>query len=368
MAAVYDQIGRGYVVTRQPDPRLARAIRVALGEARSVVNVGAGTGSYEPADLRVTAVEPSLAMIHQRPAAAAPVVQAVAERLPFPDAAFDAALAVLTVHHWQARAAAGLDELARVARQRVVILTWDPACRDAFWLMTQYVPEIVALDLPRFPSVADFVRSLGPVEVRPLPIPHDCQDGFLGAFWRRPEAYLDPNVRRAISGFAQLAPEVVEAGMARLLDDLRTGRWDAQFGWLRRQESTALNSHPPWSDVWTGGTAAEALLPAPLASGGRVPRRASGWQPAQPSDRSAPAEDTPLASGRLISTASSASLDNRSCCLCLYSSFFLPASHPFPPRRPFCHPAPPPPRSRPRHYLWHRSFRRHLRGSRPDSA
>jgi len=239
MAAVYDAIGCGYVVTRQPDARIARGIREALGEARTVVNVGAGTGSYEPTDLRVLAVEPSLEMLRQRPAGAAPVVQAVAEHLPFPDASCDAALAVLTVHHWQERAA-GLTELARVARQRVVILTWDPACRDAFWLTTQYVPAVVEFDVPRFPPVAEFVRYLGPVEARPLPIPHDCQDGFLGAFWRRPEAYLDPNVRRAMSGFAQLAPEVIQAGLARLTDDLRTGRWDAQFGWLRGQESLDL--------------------------------------------------------------------------------------------------------------------------------
>jgi SAM-dependent methyltransferase len=239
MAAVYDAIGCGYVVTRQPDPRLARAIREALGEARTVLNVGAGTGSYEPAALRVVAVEPSLEMLRERPASAVQAVQAVAEYLPFPDAAFDAALAVLTVHHWQDRAA-GLTELCRVARQRVVLLTWDPACRDAFWLTTQYVPEIVDFDVPRFPSIAELARYLGTIEMRPLPIPHDCQDGFLGAFWRRPEAYLDPHIRRAMSGFTQLAPQVVQAGLARLAADLRSGRWDAQFGWLRRQESLDL--------------------------------------------------------------------------------------------------------------------------------
>jgi SAM-dependent methyltransferase len=239
MPAVYDTIGCGYVVTRQPDPRLALAICTALGEARTVVNVGAGTGSYEPPDLRVTAVEPSLEMLRQRPAGAAPAVQAVAEHLPFAAASFDAATAVLTVHHWHNRVA-GLAELARVARDRVVVLTWDPAYGDAFWLTAHYLPEIVDLDVPRFPSMAEFVCTLGPVESQPLLIPHDCQDGFLGAFWRRPDAYLDPNVRRAISGFAQLAPDVVQAGMARLADDLRMGRWDAQFGWLRSQESLDL--------------------------------------------------------------------------------------------------------------------------------
>ena len=239
MAAVYDEIGHSYVATRQPDPRIAQAIRVALGEARTVLNVGAGTGSYEPPDLQVVAVEPSRAMIRQRPAGTAPVVQAAAEHLPWADAAFDATLAILTVHHWSDQAA-GLTELRRVARHRVVLLTWDPACRDAFWLTTQYVPEVVDFDVPRFPSMTKLARCLGCIEVQPLLIPHDCQDGFLGAFWRRPEAYLDPDVRRAMSGFAQLPPKVIHAGLARLAADLRSGQWDVQFGWVRDQASLDL--------------------------------------------------------------------------------------------------------------------------------
>jgi SAM-dependent methyltransferase len=239
MEAVYDEIGHSYVVTRQPDTRIAAAIRAALGEARTVLNVGAGTGSYEPADLQVVAVEPSRTMIQQRPAGTAPVVQAVAEHLPWSDAAFDATLAILTVHHWHDRAA-GLAELRRVARHRVVLLTWDPTCRDAFWLIIRYLPEILALDVPRFPSMAELSHCLGQIEARPVPIPHDCQDGFLGAFWRRPEAYLDPNVRRAISGFAQLPSEVVDAGLAHLAEDIRSGQWDTQFGWVRDQTSLDL--------------------------------------------------------------------------------------------------------------------------------
>jgi SAM-dependent methyltransferase len=239
MEAVYDEIGHSYVVTRQPDTRIAAAIRAALGEARTVLNVGAGTGSYEPADLQVVAVEPSRTMIQQRPAGTAPVVQAVAEHLPWSDAAFDATLAILTVHHWHDRAA-GLAELRRVARHRVVLLTWDPTCRDAFWLITRYLPEILDLDVPRFPSMAELSHCLGQIEARPVPIPHDCQDGFLGAFWRRPEAYLDPNVRRAISGFAQLPSEVVDAGLAHLAEDIRSGQWDTQFGWVRDQTSLDL--------------------------------------------------------------------------------------------------------------------------------
>jgi SAM-dependent methyltransferase len=239
MDAVYDEIGHSYSVTRQPDPRIARAISRALGEARTVLNVGAGTGSYEPADLQVVAVEPSYAMLQQRPASAAPVVQAVAEHLPWADAAFDATLAILTIHHWHNRAA-GLAEMRRVARHRMVLLTWDPACRGAFWLINQYMPEILELDVPRFPSLAELSRCLGRIAVRPVPIPYDCQDGFLGAFWRRPESYLDPNVRRAISGFAQLPPEVVNAALAHLAEDLRSGQWDARFGWMRTQTSLDL--------------------------------------------------------------------------------------------------------------------------------
>ena len=239
MQAVYDKIGHSYAVTRQPDTRIAAAIRAALDEVRTVLNVGAGTGSYEPADLQVVAVEPSRAMIQQRPTGTAPVVQAVAEHLPWSDAAFDVTLAILTIHHWHDRAA-GLAELRRVARHRVVLLTWDPACGDAFWLITRYIPEILDLDVPRFPSMAELSRYLGQIEARPLPIPHDCRDGFLGAFWRRPEAYLDPNVRRAISGFVQLPPEVVNAGLAHLAEDLRSGQWDTQFGWVREQTSLDL--------------------------------------------------------------------------------------------------------------------------------
>src|SRR5262245_32861203 len=165
MEAIYDQIGHSYGATRQPDPRIAAAIRTALGEAQTVLNVGAGTGSYEPADLQVVAVEPSLAMIHQRSAGTAPVIQAVAEHLPWPHAAVAATLAILTAHHWRDRAT-GLTELRRVARHRVVLLTWDPACCDAFWLITRYIPEILALDIPRFPSMAELSRCLGQIEVR----------------------------------------------------------------------------------------------------------------------------------------------------------------------------------------------------------
>jgi SAM-dependent methyltransferase len=237
--SVYDRIGRAYTRTRQPDPRIAAAIRAALGDARTLVNVGAGAGAYEPRDRRVVAVEPSRAMVAQRPAGAAPCVRAVAERLPFRDRAVEASLAVLTVHHWQDQAA-GLAELRRIAERRVVVLTWDPAFGGGYWLTAEYFPEMLDLDRPRFPTMATLHRWLGPVRVTPVPVPHDCRDGFLGAFWRRPEAYLDPAVRGGISSFAQIRPERVERGLRRLAEDLRSGRWEAAHGALRRRESLDL--------------------------------------------------------------------------------------------------------------------------------
>ena len=221
MAQLYDDIGRDYRAHRRPDPRLAAAVTRALGDAATVVNVGAGAGSYEPADRRVVAVEPSAAMIAQRPAGSAPVVQASATDLPFRDAGFAAALAVLTVHHWPDRAR-GLAELARVARERVVLLTWDPA-KPEFWLVDEYFPEVWVIDRPIFPTLEDLQCVLGPIEIRAVPIPADCTDGFLGAYWRRPEAYLDPGVRGAISTFTKL-PDV-EPGLARLRADLADGTW-----------------------------------------------------------------------------------------------------------------------------------------------
>ena len=234
---LYDTIGRGYDAHRRPDPRLAAAIAGALGGAPSIVNVGAGAGSYEPIDRPVTAVEPSAAMLRQRRPGAAPAVRASATDLPFRDAAFAAALAILTVHHWPDRAR-GLAELARVARDRVVIVTWDPDARYAFWLVDDYFPEIPAIDRVIFPTLDDLRRVLGPIEVLTLPIPHDCVDGFLGAYWRRPEAYLDAGVRGAISGFTKLAD--VAPGLARLRADLADGTWERRHGHLRRHDAIDL--------------------------------------------------------------------------------------------------------------------------------
>ena len=219
--AIYDEIGRTYASTRRPDPRIAAAIRAALGEAGSVVNVGAGAGSYEPAQT-VLAVEPSAAMIAQRPPGAAPAVQATAERIPLADGACDAALAVLTIHHW-ADQRRGVAEMRRVAG-RVVILTWDPGYAEAFWLVRDYMPESTALDQRRMPPIAHVCDWMGGAEVIPVPVPHDCVDGFFGAYWRRPEAYLDPRVRAGMSNLAQLGAPVDRA-VAALRADLESGAW-----------------------------------------------------------------------------------------------------------------------------------------------
>lgn len=217
----YDAIGRAYAGHRRPDPRIARVISTALGEAQSVVNVGAGTGSYEPTDRAVVAVEPSSVMIAQRPANAAPVVRGSADNLPFADGAFEAALAILTVHHWSDRRA-GLAEMRRVARGQVVVLTWDPE-HPGFWLVRDYFPDIIDLDRSIFPTLAELEAVLGHVEVSAVPIPHDCVDGFLGAYWRRPAAYLDEGVRAGISTFARIKD--VAPRIERLRAELEDGQW-----------------------------------------------------------------------------------------------------------------------------------------------
>jgi SAM-dependent methyltransferase len=232
---LYDTIGRGYARGRRPDPRIAAQLTAALGKARSVLNVGAGAGSYEPPGRRVVALEPSAVMLAQRPKGAARAVRARAEALPFPDRAFDAAMAVLTVHHWADRHG-GLAECARVARRRVVLLTWDPAA-DKFWLLRDYFPEFAEADREVFPTMAAYAEAFGPgacMEVSPLPVPRDCVDGFLGAYWARPEAYLDAAVRAGMSSFARPG---TEAGLARLRSDLATGAWNARHGHLLAAEA-----------------------------------------------------------------------------------------------------------------------------------
>jgi SAM-dependent methyltransferase len=226
MSELYDRIGSGYASYRRPEWRIADQILRSLGAAGSVVNVGAGTGSYEPGDRLVIAVEPSRTMIRQRTSRAAPAVQATAYALPFRDGAFAASLASLTIQHWSRRAA-GLDELARSARDRVVVFTWDPDA-DGFWLTNEYFPELLELDRAIFPPLSELSRCFGRIDVEPILIPHDCSDGFLGAYWRRPAAYLEAGVRGAISSFSRIAG--VDAGLARLAGDLHSGEWRRRHG------------------------------------------------------------------------------------------------------------------------------------------
>ena len=231
MAALYDRIGKTYSGRRQSDPRIAVAINTALSDCKSVLNVGAGTGSYEPPGLDVVAVEPSQTMIDQRPSGSARCVQGSAESLPFPDGSFDAVMGVMTVHHWS-DLRRGLAECKRVARKKVVFLTTDMDVFGQFWLM-DYFPALIDIDRKGFPPMSVFAEVFGNVAITNVPIPSDCIDGFLGAYWRWPEAYLDPLVRGSISTFAAL-PDV-DAGMAALRDDVESGAWNAKYGTLRQQ-------------------------------------------------------------------------------------------------------------------------------------
>ncbi|MBC9713302.1 MerR family transcriptional regulator [Streptomyces sp. TRM66268-LWL] len=223
-AQLYETIGSAYPATRRTDPRIAASIWAALGDARTVLNVGAGTGSYEPADREVTAVEPSAVMRAQRPAGAAPCLDASAESLPFEDGAFDAAMAVSTVHHWH-DPIAGLREMRRVAK-RVVVFTYDASStgwRDRFWLTRDYLPEFAGL-LTDWPSLADLTRAIDG-RAEPVLIPWDCADGFFEAYWRRPEAYLEEHVRRAVSVWTRVGAEAERRAVDGLREDLASGRW-----------------------------------------------------------------------------------------------------------------------------------------------
>lgn len=230
--AIYDASGKtlsqGYARRRRPDPRIAAAVVAALADARSVVNIGAGTGSYEPADRIVQAVEPSQGMIAQRAADAAPCVCAPAEALPFADGSYDAAMADLTMHHWSDWRA-GLKEMRRVARRRVVLLTFDAEVSE-FWLTRDYFPQIIASDRRMMPKLSELKETLGEFQAIPVLIPHDCIDGFLGAYWRRPATYLDPAARQSMSPFAGID---CGAGLERLAADLDSGAWLSRNADLR---------------------------------------------------------------------------------------------------------------------------------------
>ncbi len=237
-ARLYDTIGTTYTATRRTDPRIAARFWAALGDARTVLNVGAGSGSYEPTGRHVTAVEPSAVMRAQRPAGAAPCVAATAERLPFGDGAFDAAMALATVDHWP-DPVAGLRELRRVAR-RVVVFTHDAGDPGRFWLTRDYLPEHAGLWAGR-PSLAELAAAIGARTER-VPIPWDCADGFFEAYWRRPEAYLDDRVRAGMSVWARVGPDAERRAVGGLRADLASGRWEARNRDLLYRDTMELNS------------------------------------------------------------------------------------------------------------------------------
>jgi len=234
-STVYDRIGADYARQRRPDPRWQAAVEAALGQSKTVVNIGAGTGSYEPDDRYVLAVEPSTTMIRQRQAGAPPALQASAEDLPIADAQFDVAMAIVTLHHWRDWAA-GLREMQRVA-DRAVILHFDPVLHGEFWLARDYLPELTEVwrDVPAVDEVAAKI-GLNTV-VRELLVPWDCVDGFLPAYWRRPEAYLDPVVQQSMSGLQLLEPTVLSRGLAKLRSDLQDGTWQRRNAPLLRADA-----------------------------------------------------------------------------------------------------------------------------------
>jgi SAM-dependent methyltransferase len=234
----YDTIGHGYARTRREDPRLRARIHAALGDARVIVNVGAGTGSYEPRDRHVIAIEPSDVMAAQRPRELAPALRCTAGSLPLRDGAVDAAMAVVTLHHWDSERERGVRELRRVARGPVVIVTFDAEVSGAMWLVADYLSELDALDRAIFPQPAMIASWLGgDVAIEPLEIPRDCEDWMLGSFWAHPERVLDAAARSATSGFARMDPTIVERVVTAIGRDLASGAWDARHGGLRALDS-----------------------------------------------------------------------------------------------------------------------------------
>lgn len=230
--APYDRLGRGYSRVRQPDPRIAAQIDAALCEARTVLNVGAGTGSYEPEGRLVTAVEPSAEMIGQRAPGSAPVVQASAEDLPFANRSFDASLAVLTAHHW-ADLSAGLAEMLRVSRERIVIVTFDPEALADLWIARDYFPEMLALKRRSGATSSDLGTLLAATTVEPIPVPRDCTDLFFAALWARPEKLFEEEVVRPMWVWQSISEEARRGGRERLRADLESGTWEQRYGHLR---------------------------------------------------------------------------------------------------------------------------------------
>jgi SAM-dependent methyltransferase len=236
--ALYDEFGRTYSSTRRPDPRIGTLITRALADAATVVNIGAGTGSYEPRQT-VVAIEPSQVMISQRPSSAAPAIRSVAEHIPLRNDCADAALAVLTIHHW-ADLEAGIAEMRRIASRSLVFLTWDADKIAKFWLLAQYLPEAARTDAELAVPICRLTALLDSPVITPVPVPHDCADGFAAAYWRRPSAYLDPTVQAGISLFARTDPELLRPGLTKLAADLDSGRWQEDHDDLLHRDELDL--------------------------------------------------------------------------------------------------------------------------------
>jgi hypothetical protein len=233
----YERIGHGYGRLRREDPRIAAPIMAALGDARTVINVGAGTGSYEPRDRYVVAIEPSDVMAAQRPPELPPAIRATAGRLPLRDGSVEAAMAILTIHHGAAARASGVRELRRVATGPVAILTYVPEVSNEMWLVKDYLPEVGRLDRQIFPATDELAAWLGGrVEVQTVPVHRDSPDWTFGSFWAHPERVLDRDARNATSGFARTPEATVDRAVTALRRDLRSGAWDRRHGHLRELE------------------------------------------------------------------------------------------------------------------------------------
>jgi SAM-dependent methyltransferase len=261
-APLYDRIGVGYANKRQPDPRWAAQIEHALGDAGTILNVGAGTGSYEPRHRDVFALDPSPEMIAQRRHDAAPVVRGVAADLPFPDASFDATLAVLTLHHWP-DSAAGLAEMRRVSRRQVIV-TWDvDLFASSFWFTRDYLPSVGPAE-HRHADAALVAAQLDHAEIRPLLVPHDCADGFFAAYWRRPEAYLDPAVRASVSGLAIRDETELGSALTSLEADLKSGAWRAKYADLLERDEFDMGYRLVIGSAWRDPSVSVILTPSAL--------------------------------------------------------------------------------------------------------
>ncbi|MCA6362260.1 MAG: methyltransferase domain-containing protein [Bacteroidetes bacterium] len=231
----YNAHGQHYSQIRRADKHIAAHIHHALGNAHTVLNVGAGAGSYEPEDKYVVAVEPSARMRMQRlEAGKNPAVNGVAGALPFDDNAFDAVMAMVTVHHWP-DIEQGLRELHRVAKNKVVIMTFDPDALHEFWNV-HYFPELIEVEKTRYPKIERITAALGDnCEVIKIPVTLHCTDGFQEAFFGRPEMFLLPEVRKSQSAWGFLKPGEEELLVKRLETELMSGEWDKKYGHLRTQ-------------------------------------------------------------------------------------------------------------------------------------